>query len=111
MTVQLSSIQILTCCRAPNFIGSKWSLACQDYPDTSTGTPEDVFYLLAIKGPTRSEGKPGIEPGSSDPQLSPLPLRHRVGLDYLLLARQNTNVLLLNLCRLTYEKTKTFFHI
>ena len=46
----------------------------------STGTSEDVFNLLAIRGPTRSEGKPGIEPESSDPQSSPLPLRHRGGL-------------------------------
>ena len=45
-----------------------------------TGTSEDVFNLLAIRGPTRSEGKPGIEPGSSDPQSSPLPLHHRGGL-------------------------------
>ena len=37
----------------------------------------DVFYLLAIRGPTRGEGKRGIEPGSSDPKSSPLPLRHR----------------------------------
>ena len=46
-----------------------------------TGTSEDVFNLLAIRGPTRGEGMPGIEPGSSDPQSSPLPLRHRGGLD------------------------------
>ena len=31
----------------------------------------DVFNLLAIRRPTRGEGKPGIEPGSSDPQSSP----------------------------------------
>ena len=28
--------------------------------------------VLAIRGPTRGEGMPGIEPGSSDPQSSPL---------------------------------------
>ena len=55
------------------------SLACRAYPDTGTGTSEDLFSILAIKGPTRGEGKPGIEPGSSDPQSSPLPLRHRGG--------------------------------
>ena len=44
------------------------------------GTSEDVFYLLAISGPTRGEGKRGIEPGSSDPKSSPLPLRHRGGI-------------------------------
>ena len=49
-------------------------------PDTGTGTSEDVFNLLAIRGPIHVEGKPGIEPGSSDPQSSPLPLRHRGGL-------------------------------
>ena len=43
---------------------------------TGTGTSEDVFYLLAIRGPTRGEGMPGIEPGSPDPQSSLLPLRH-----------------------------------
>ena len=37
------------------------------------------FYILAIRGPTRGEGKRGIEPGSSDPKSSPLPLRHRGG--------------------------------
>ena len=26
---------------------------CRAYPDTGTGTSEDVFYLLAIRGPTR----------------------------------------------------------
>ena len=52
---------------------------CRAYPDTGTGTSEDVFYLLAIRGPTSGEGNPGIEPGSSDPQSSPLPLRHRGG--------------------------------
>ena len=46
----------------------------------NTGTSEDVFYLLAIRGPTRGEGMPGIEPGSTDPQSNPLPLRHRGGL-------------------------------
>ena len=46
-----------------------------------TGTSKDVFNLLAIRGPTRGEGKPGIEPGSSDPQSSPLPLHHRGGLN------------------------------
>ena len=60
MTGQMSSFQILTCCRAP--MGSKGSLTCRAYPDTGTGTSEDVFYLLAIRGPTCSEGKPGIDP-------------------------------------------------
>ena len=41
--------------------------------------PQDVFNLLAIRGPTRGEGMPGIEPKSSDPQFSPLPLCHRGG--------------------------------
>ena len=71
---------MLTCCRALNVMGREESLACQAYPDTGTGTSEDVFYLRAIRGPTRSEGKPGIKPGSSDPQSSPLLLRHRGGL-------------------------------
>ena len=30
-----------------------------------------LLYLLAIRGPTRGEGMPGIEPGSPDPQSSP----------------------------------------
>ena len=60
-------------------MGSYGSLACRAYLDTGTGTSEDVFYLLAIRGPTRGEGKRGIEPGSSDPKFSPLPLRHRGG--------------------------------
>ena len=38
------------------------------------------LYLLAIRGPTHGEGMPGIEPGSTDLQSSPLPLRHRGGL-------------------------------
>ena len=37
----------------------------------------DVFNLLAIRGPTHSEDMLGIEPGSSNPQSSPLPLPHR----------------------------------
>ena len=60
-------------------MGSKGSLACRAYLDTGTGTSEDVFYLLAMRGPTRGEGKWGIEPGSSDPKSSPLPLRHSGG--------------------------------
>ena len=59
---------------------SSGSLACRAYPDTGTGTSKDVFNLLAIRGPTHGEGKPGIEPRSSDPQSSPLPLRHCGGL-------------------------------
>ena len=59
--------------------GQLGSLACRAYLDTGTRTSEDVFYLLAIRGPTRGEGKRGIEPGSSDPKSSPLPLRHRGG--------------------------------
>ena len=43
------------------------------------GTSEDVFNLLAIRGPKRGEGKLGIELVSSNPQSSPLPLRHRGG--------------------------------
>ena len=62
-------------------MGSLGFLACRAYLDTGTGTSEDVFNLLAIRGPTRGEGKPGIEPGSSDPKSSPLPLRHRGGHD------------------------------
>ena len=61
-------------------IGSLGSLACRAYLDKGTGTSEDVFYLLAIRGPKRGEGKRGIEPGSSDPKSSLLPLRHRGGL-------------------------------
>ena len=57
-------------------MGSWGSLACRAYLDTGTGASEDVFYLLAIIGPTRGEGKRGIEPGSSDPKSSPLPLCH-----------------------------------
>ena len=60
-------------------MGSYGSLACRAYLDTGTGTSEAVFCLLAIRGPTRGEGKRGIEPGSSDPKSSPLPLRHRGG--------------------------------
>ena len=60
-------------------MGSYGSLACWAYLDTGTGTSEDVFYLLAIRVPTRGGGKRGIEPGSSDPKSSPLPLRHRGG--------------------------------
>ena len=40
---------------------------------------EDVFNLLAIRGLTGGEGKPGIKPGSSDPQSHPLTLRHHGG--------------------------------
>ena len=49
------------------------------YPDTGTGTSEDVFNLLAIKGPTRGDRMPGIEPGSPDLQSTPLPLCHNGG--------------------------------
>ena len=64
-------------------------VACRAHSDTGTGTSEDIFYLLAIRGPSRGEGMPGLESGSSDPQSSPLPLRqvevplrHRVGQMY-----------------------------
>ena len=60
--------------------GQLGSLACRAYLDTGTGTSEDVFYLLAIRGPSRGEGKQDIEPVSSDPKSSPLPLHHRGGL-------------------------------
>ena len=53
--------------------------AAMDYPNTGTGTSEDAFLLLAIREPTRGEGKPGIEPGLSDPQSSPLSLHQRGG--------------------------------
>ena len=49
-------------------------LAWQVYPDAGTGRSEDVFNILAIRGPTRGEGMRGIEPGSSDPATS-MPLR------------------------------------
>ena len=47
------------------------------YPDKGTGTSEDVFYLLAIIGPTCGEGMLGIEPRSPNPQSSPLPLHEK----------------------------------
>ena len=59
--------------------GQLGSLVCGAYLDTGTRTSEDVFHLLAIRGPTDGEGKRGIEPGSSDPKSSPLHLRHRGG--------------------------------
>ena len=61
-------------------MGSWGSLVCRAYPDTGTRTSEDVFYVLAIRGPTHGEGMPGIKPGSGgspDPQSSPLPLHRR----------------------------------
>ena len=45
----MSSFQIYTCCQAHNPMG-------RVYPDTGTRTSEDVFYLLAIRGPKRGEG-------------------------------------------------------
>ena len=57
---------------------AEWDLACRAYPDTGTVTSEDVFNLLAIRGPTHGEGMLGIEPGSPVSQSSPLPL-HRWG--------------------------------
>ena len=74
----MSSFQILTCCWAPTALAAR-GLACRAYPDTDTGTSEDVFYLLVIRGPTRDEGKRVIEPGSSYPKSNPFPLRHRGG--------------------------------
>ena len=47
-----------------------------------TGTSEDVFCLLAIRGPTCDLRMPGIEPGSYDPKSSPLALCHRGGHKY-----------------------------
>ena len=63
VTGQMSSFQILICCRAP----TPWA-ACRAYLDTGTGTSKDVFFL-----------------GESNPDLliqspAPLPLRHRSGL-------------------------------
>ena len=40
---------------------------------------KDVFNLLAIRGPTRGEGMPGIEPGFPDPQSNLLPYVTTVG--------------------------------
>ena len=40
--------------------GQLGSLVCQAYPGMGTGTSEDVFYLLAIRGPTSGEGMLGI---------------------------------------------------
>ena len=76
MYVQFPNFDLLSGTHA---MGSQGSLACRAYLDTGTGTSEDVFYLLAIRGPTRGEGKREIELGSSDPKSSPLPLRHRGG--------------------------------
>ena len=45
----------------------------QVYPDTGTRKPEDVFNLLAIRGPMHRKDIPRIELGSPDPQSSPLP--------------------------------------
>ena len=92
VTGQLSTFQILTCCQTPNAMGSLGSLACRAYPDTGTRMSEDTFHLLAIRGPTRGEGKLGFEPGLSDPQFSPLPLRHHGGhQDYEACMSRSTN--------------------
>ena len=56
--------------------GQLGSLACRASPDTGIGTSEDVFNLLAIRGPTRCESMAGIESGSPDLQSSLLPIRH-----------------------------------
>ena len=72
VTGQMSSFQILTCCRAP-------TAGVFSVPSLPRYGHRDVFYLLAIRGPTRGEGKRVIEPGSYDPKSSPLPLRHRGG--------------------------------
>ena len=45
--------------------GQLGSLACRAYPDTGTRTSQDVFNLLAIRGPTGCEGMLGIEPRSA----------------------------------------------
>ena len=46
---------------------------------TGTGTSEDVFNLLVIKGPTPGEGMQRLKTGSPDPQSSPPSLHHRGG--------------------------------
>ena len=58
-------------------MGSYGFLACRAYFDTATGTSEDIFYFIAIRGTIRDESMPGIETRSSDSRSSPLPLRHR----------------------------------
>ena len=52
------------------------------YLDTDTWTSEDIFNFPVTSGPTRGEGKPGIEPEFPNPRSSPLPLRHRGGLHH-----------------------------
>ena len=83
MTGQLSSFPNFDLLPGTQRYGQVGVFSVTSLPDTGTETSEDVFNLLAIRGPTRGEGKPGIEPGSSDPQSSPLPLRHRGGQEYL----------------------------
>ena len=59
-------------------MGSEGSLALRAY---SRHRHQDIRRRLlppAIRG-SHGEGMPGIKPGSSDPQSSPLPLRHRGG--------------------------------
>ena len=79
MTGQLSSFPNFDLLPGTQRHGQLGVFSVPSLPRPGTGTSEDVFNLLAIRGPTRGEGKPGIEPGSSDPQSSPLPLRHRGG--------------------------------
>ena len=78
-TGQLSSFPNFDLLSGTQRHGQLGTLVCRAYPETGTGTSEDVFNFLAIRGPTRGEGKLGLEPGSSDPQSSPLPLRHCSG--------------------------------
>ena len=78
MTRQLSSFQLKTCCRAPP-PWAAWVFYVLSLPNTSIRTSKDVFNLLAIKGPARSEGMPKIEPRSPNPQSSLLSLCHRGG--------------------------------
>ena len=84
-------------------------LNVQSLPQHGTGTSEDVFYLLAISGPTRGEGKPGIEFGSSDPKSSPLPLDHRGGHHYLKTFHKLTKLSLVDLVKYIFLSNFSFF--
>ena len=77
MTRELSGFKIKTCLRGRTPWAAKGAFTCWADPDMGIWMSEDVFNLIAIRGPENHESIPGIKPGSYDPQKQAL-VKHYV---------------------------------
>ena len=75
-----------------------------------SGKFDDFICLLAVGGPAGDEGTSGIEPRSTDPQSSPLPLHHHNGQIWNLLSKsqQIKNEMRIQTCRKNLRLHNTF---